>query len=141
MGQTSKTAPATILIVDDEERNRRLLDVLLRTDGYRTIAASNGDEALALASAMRPHLVLLDLMMPGMDGFEVTSALKRNPSTSAIPIMIVSALDDIAAHRRLLASGADEFINKPVDRWELSLRLARLLAHRSDAAEGAREQA
>ena len=120
------SARATVLIVDDEERNRRLLDVLLRTDGYQTLSASNGNEALALASSARPDMILLDLMMPGMDGFEVMRALRSNPSTSAIPIVIVSALDDVAAHRRLLASGADEFINKPVDRWELSLRMSKL---------------
>lgn len=141
MRQTRKKPSATILIVDDEERNRRLLDVLLRTDGYQTISASSGNEALALANSKQPDLILLDLMMPGMDGFEVTGALKNDPSTSSIPIMIVSALDDIAAHRRLLASGADEFINKPVDRWELSLRLTKLLVGAPDAAEGADDDA
>lgn len=118
---------ATILIVDDEERNRRLLDVLLRTDGYQTLSASSGRDALVLAASAQPDLILLDLMMPGMDGFEVTHALRNDPVTAAIPIMIVSALDDVATQRRLLASGADEFIRKPVDRWELSLRLSRLL--------------
>lgn len=122
-----QTQQATVLIVDDEERNRRLLDVLLRTDGYQTLSAGSGREALALAASARPDLILLDLMMPGMDGFEVTHALRSDPATSGIPIMIVSALDDVATHRRLLASGADEFIRKPVDRWELSLRLSRLL--------------
>jgi CheY-like chemotaxis protein len=141
MYQTAKTAPAIILIVDDEERSRRLLDVLLRTDGYQTISASNGNDALALAKSAQPDLILLDLMMPGMDGFEVTCALKNDAATSAIPIMVVSALDDIAAHRRLLASGADEFINKPVDRWELSLRLARLLTGAPDGEEGAGDDA
>lgn len=122
-----QTEHATILIVDDEERNRRLLDVLLRTDGYQTVSAGSGHDALTLAVSAHPDLILLDLMMPGMDGFEVTQAIRNNPATSTIPIMIVSALDDVATHRRLLASGADEFIRKPVDRWELSLRLTRLL--------------
>ncbi|WP_420473572.1 response regulator [Noviherbaspirillum sp. ST9] len=121
------TGYPTILIVDDEERNVRLLDVLLRTDGYRTLSASSGAEALALATSAQPDLILLDLMMPGMDGFEVTQALKNASATAAIPVLIVSALDDVATRRRLLASGADEFIRKPVDRWELSLRMSRLL--------------
>jgi CheY-like chemotaxis protein len=124
------TEHARILIVDDEERNRRLVDVLLRTDGYQTLSAGSGREALALAASAHPDLILLDLMMPGMDGFEVTHALRSDPVTSAIPIMIVSALDDVATHRRLLASGADEFIRKPVDRWELSLRMSRLLGQK-----------
>jgi CheY-like chemotaxis protein len=139
MLQINTSASARILIVDDEERNRKLLDVLLRTDGFQTISASAGIEALVLALSEKPDLILLDLMMPGMDGFEVTRWLKSNPVTSAIPVMIVSALDDVAAHRRLLASGADEFINKPVDRWELSLRLSKMLRSRCVAAEGAGE--
>jgi CheY-like chemotaxis protein len=139
MLQINTSASARILIVDDEERNRKLLDVLLRTDGFQTISASAGIEALVLALSEKPDLILLDLMMPGMDGFEVTRWLKSNPVTSAIPVMIVSALDDVAAHRRLLASGADEFINKPVDRWELSLRLSKMLRSRCVAVEGAGE--
>ena len=134
-----KSAPAKILIVDDEERNRKLLDVLLQTEGYQTLSAESGAEALSLAASEEPDLILLDLMMPDMDGFDVTRSLKSNPATSDIPIMIVSALDDVAARRRLLASGADEFINKPVDRWELSLRLEKLLRGHSDPAEGGGE--
>ena len=131
---SEETAAAKlVLIVDDEERNRRLLDVLVRTEGYQTISASNGHEAIALAKSAQPDLILLDLMMPAMDGFDVTSALKNDPATSAIPIIIVSALNDMAVRRRLLASGVDEFINKPVDRWELSLRLSRLLSRRYPA--------
>jgi response regulator RpfG family c-di-GMP phosphodiesterase len=62
-----------------------------------------------------------------MDGFDVVRLLKNNPRTSGIPIIVVTALQDVASHRRMLASGVDEFINKPVDRWELSLRISRLL--------------
>jgi len=117
----------TILIIDDEERNRKLLDVFVKADGHNTLAAAGGKEGIALAASELPDLILLDLMMPGMDGFEVVRWLKGNPATSSIPVIIVSSLDDVAAHRRMLASGADEFINKPVDRWELSLRMSRLL--------------
>lgn len=135
------TEHATILIVDNEERNLRLLDVLLRTDGYQTLSASSGEEALALATSAHPDLILLDLMMPGMDGFEVTQALKNTSATAAIPIVIISALDDVATQRRLLASGADEFIRKPVDRWELSLRMSRLLGTNRPAEEGSADHA
>jgi len=117
----------TILIVDDEERNRKLLDVFVKADGYHTLAAAGGKEGIALAASELPDLILLDLMMPGMDGFEVVRWLKGNPSTCSIPVIIVSSLDDVAARQRMLASGAEEFINKPVDRWELSLRMSRLL--------------
>lgn len=76
------------------------------------MSAGSGRDALGLAASARPDLILLDLMMPGMDGFEVTRALRNDSSTSAIPIRIVSALDDVATHRRLLASGTDEFMRK-----------------------------
>lgn len=121
---------AKVLIVDDEERNRRLFDVFAKADGYTTIGAADGQTGLALAVAEKPDIILLDLMMPGMDGFEVARWLKANPLTCSIPIIIVTALEDVASHRRMLASGADEFINKPVDRWELSLRISKLLQSR-----------
>ena len=125
---------AKILIVDDEERNRRLLDVFAKADGYETVAAANGETALRLALSECPDLILLDLMMPGMDGFEVTRWLKANPLTNPIPIIIVTALEDVASHKRMLTSGAEEFINKPVDRWELSMRIAKHLQPRQSSA-------
>lgn len=124
-----ETPPATILIVDDDERNRKLLDVFARADGHQTILAKDGEEALLLAASHMPNLILLDLMMPGMDGFDLVRRLKDNPVTQSIPLMIVSALDDVASGQRIAASGADDFIRKPVDRWELSLRMFRLLRH------------
>lgn len=126
---------AKILIVDDEERNRRLLEVFAKADGYATVNAADGESALTLALSESPDLILLDLMMPRMDGFEVTRWLKANPLTHQIPIIIVTALQDVAAHKRMLASGADEFINKPVDRWELSMRIAKLLQNSACASE------
>lgn len=123
---------AKILIVDDEERNRRLFDVFAKADGYVTVGAASGAQGLELAVSEKPDIILLDLMMPGMDGFEVARGLKANPATRSIPIIIVTALEDVASHLRMLASGADEFINKPVDRWELSLRISKLLQARRD---------
>jgi len=117
----------TVLIVDDEERNRKLLDVFVKAEGYKTIAAAGGKAGMAMAASELPDLILLDLMMPDVDGFDVVRWLKGNPATRAIPVIIVSSLDDVAAHKRILVSGADEFINKPVDRWELSLRMSKLL--------------
>ncbi|HZW23107.1 response regulator [Noviherbaspirillum sp.] len=120
--------PATILIVDDEERNRKLLEVFMQAEGYRTISVGDGREAVAVASRERPRLILLDMMMPGMDGFDVARALKARAELSAIPVIVVSSLDDIASRRRVLSAGADEVVNKPVDRWQLSQHVARLLA-------------
>lgn len=118
---------ATILIVDDEERNRKLLEVFMQAEGYRTISVGDGREAVALASRERPNLILLDMMMPGMDGFDVARALKGEPTLRHIPLIIVSSLDDIASRRRVLSAGADEVLNKPVDRWQLSQHVSRLL--------------
>ena len=121
---------AKILIIDDEERNRRLFEVFAEADGYDIAVAANGEIGLALAAAELPDLILLDLMMPKMDGFEVARALRSNPATRPIPIIVVSSLDDIASRQRMLASGADEFIVKPVNRWELSLAMSKLLRSR-----------
>ena len=124
-------AIAKILVIDDEERNRKLLEVYVQADGHQAIIADSGDEGIALAAIERPDLILLDLMMPGMDGFEVIQWLKNHPATRNIPIIVVSALDSVAAQQRLQTSGADMFLNKPVDRWELTSCISKLLATRS----------
>lgn len=118
---------ATILIVDDEERNRKLLEVFMQAEGYRTLSVGDGREAVDLALREPPDLILLDMMMPGMDGFDVARALKANLTLRRIPLIIVSSLDDIASRRRVLSAGADEVVNKPIDRWQLSQHVSRLL--------------
>lgn len=118
---------ATILIVDDELRNRKLLEALLRPEGYQTESASSGDEALAMIEHRAPDLILLDIMMPGLDGHEVARRLKGNPATANIPIIMVTAQIDRAARLTGLNAGAEEFLTKPVDRAELWLRVRNLL--------------
>ena len=118
---------ANILIIDDEERNRRLFEVFVKADGHHVESAASGEAGLKLATATPPDVILLDLMMPGRDGFEVARALKANPVTQEIPIIVISSLDDIASHQRLVSSGIDDFIVKPIDRWELSQRIAKVL--------------
>ena len=117
----------TILIVDDEPHNRRLLEALLLPEGYRTQCASCGEEALAMAAACPPDLILLDIMMPGMDGYAVAKALKAQPATANVPIIMVTAHIDRSARLAGLDSGAEEFLTKPVDRAELWLRVRNLL--------------
>jgi CheY-like chemotaxis protein len=124
------TAPAKILIIDDEERNRTLLEVFVKADGHQVIFACNGEEGVSVAAIERPDLILLDLMMPGMDGFEVTQWLKNHPATRNIAIIVVSALDSAVAQQRMHMSGAEMFLCKPVDRWELTSCISRLLAGR-----------
>ncbi|WP_151636488.1 response regulator [Noviherbaspirillum aerium] len=117
----------TILIVDDEERNRRLLEVFASADGYRTLSATTGEQGLLLARNELPDLVLLDLMMPGMDGFEVARILKGQAETAGIPLIVVSSLDDAASRGRMQVSGIDKILTKPIDRWLLSRAIAELI--------------
>ncbi|MES2743628.1 MAG: EAL domain-containing protein [Pseudomonadota bacterium] len=121
----------TILIVDDEAVNRRLLAVLLRPEGYRTEGAASGEEAIALIKVSAPDLILLDIMMPGIDGYQVASILKANPATLNIPIIMVTAHAERAARLAALDAGAEEFLTKPVDRAELWLRVRNLLRLKS----------
>lgn len=118
---------ASILIVDDEPINCKLFEALLRPEGYLTRSASSGKEALALVAQCAPDLILLDIMMPDMNGYEVANILKANPATANIPIVMVTALIDHNAHLKGLKAGAEEFLTKPVDRAELWLRVRNLL--------------
>jgi signal transduction histidine kinase len=127
----SQATAHTILIVDDESKNRRLLEALLRPEGYLTRAAANGEEALAEIAQSAPDLILLDVMMPGIDGYQVAARLKAAHATSSIPIIMVTALIDREARVAGLKAGAEEFLTKPVDRTELWLRVRNLLRLKS----------
>ena len=118
---------ATILIVDDEIVNRKLLEVLLQTEGHLTLCAGSGAEALTLIAQRAPDLILLDIMMPDMDGYQVASILKADPATANIPIIMVTAHTDPSTRLAGLNAGAEEFLTKPVDRIELWLRVRNLL--------------
>ncbi len=119
--------PAKILIIDDDESNRKLLEVLVQADGHTAISAADGEVGIALAYAEQPDVILLDLMMPGLDGFEVVRRLKNNASTASLSIIVVTALYDVASRQRVATWGADAVIMKPVDRWELSQWISKLL--------------
>jgi CheY-like chemotaxis protein len=121
------TEPASILIVDDESANRRLLRALLGPEGYVTRTAGSGEEALASIADDPPDLILLDVMMPGLDGRQVARAIKANPANRNIPIIMVTAQSDREARLTALDAGAEEFLTKPVDRAELWLRVRNLL--------------
>jgi len=119
--------PPRVLVVDDEERNRRLLVAMLEAEGCAALQAKDGQQALDLVRQNPPDLVLLDIMMPGMDGYAVVRTLKSDPATQAIPVVMVTALDDRASRVHALESGAEEFVTKPVDRLELRVRVKNLL--------------
>jgi putative two-component system response regulator len=121
------SATGKILVVDDEERNLRLIEALLAPLGHSILFAPDGPAALRCVAGDRPDLVLLDVTMPGMDGFEVARRLKADPQTSVIPIVMVTALKDVADRVKALEAGADDFLNKPVDKTELRARVKSLL--------------
>jgi putative two-component system response regulator len=112
-----------ILIVDDEEINIRLLTALCESLDYATLTARNGVEAVDITIREMPDLILMDVMMPKMNGFEATERLKSDERTSLIPIIIVTALDSRDDRLRGISIGANDFLTKPVDLEELSLRL------------------
>jgi signal transduction histidine kinase len=113
--------------VDDERRNSELLKVMLMSEGYVLLTAASGEEALALVADEPPDIILLDVMMPGMDGYEATAKIKGNPATKNIPVIMLTALDDRNARMLGLSAGAEDFLTKPVDRAELSVRVRNLL--------------
>ena len=118
---------ARILIVDDERHNRQLLEVMLEPEHFLLSTAASGEDALAMVAQQPPDLILLDVMMPGMDGYQVAATIKRDPATRNIPVIMVTALDDRNARLLGLSAGAEEFLSKPVDRAELCVRVRNLL--------------
>jgi two-component system cell cycle response regulator len=119
-----------ILVVDDEPQNLELLEAMLLPSGYEVSLAGDGEEALAAVHRERPGLILLDLMMPGLSGFEVCSRLKADPETREIPVLFVTALSQAGDKERALAAGGDDFLMKPVQRTELLARVDGLLRMR-----------
>jgi class 3 adenylate cyclase len=127
----SDAARAKILVVDDVAMNVKLLADLLGAKGYRTCTAASGPEALAVLAAERPDLVLLDVMMPGMSGYEVCQAIRADPAQAMLPVVLVTALDPAEERAKGLDAGADDFLSKPVSQAELLARVRSLLRIKS----------
>lgn len=118
---------ARILVVDDVVPNVKLLEAKLTSEYYEVITAANGEEAIAKTKSERPDIVLLDVMMPGMDGFEVCHKIKNDIDTAHIPVVMVTALTDTQDKVRGLEAGADDFLSKPIDDTALMARVRSLL--------------
>jgi len=119
--------PAKILVVDDTPANTKLLSDLLTFHGYEVVAAASGAEALEKVKTDHPDLVLLDIIMPGMNGYEVCRSIRRNPETEILPVVLVTSLDPAEERIHGLEAGADDFLAKPVNEQELLVRIRSLL--------------
>ena len=133
MSNAASTSPlpdlstATILIVDDNQQNLELMQAYLEDLGCRILTATDGDEAIELVESSPPDLMLLDVMMPRVSGFQVCEKLKSQPSTRDIIVIMVTALNEVGDYERAVECGTNDFIAKPVNKHELITRVRSLL--------------
>lgn len=127
---SSNSDKKLVLVVDDEIGTVKLLQIMLHHSGYRTIAALDGKEAIKLAIQHIPDLILLDIVMPGMDGYEVMQHLRSHPTVKHIPILVLSAMSSQESVALGLRLGADDYITKPTTAQELTMRIGVLLRTR-----------
>jgi two-component system alkaline phosphatase synthesis response regulator PhoP len=128
-----------ILVIEDDPATLRLIDYSLRHEGYQVLTASNGLEGLRKAHDAEPDLIILDVMLPGMDGFEICHSLRSEPDTAQLPILMLSAKAQEIDKDTGLKVGADDYLAKPADPSEIVSRVESLLATKKHAAQ-AREK-
>jgi len=135
--QKADDSVAAVLVVDDNKQNLELLLAYLEDVDCRTIAAAGGVEAIDIVKQTPPDLILLDVMMPKMSGFEVCKRLKNDAKTADIPIIMVTALSELGDIERAINCGTDDFLSKPVNKWELITRVRTMLKlkHLTDKLE------
>lgn len=143
MDSTHTASVPRVLLADDSPDNRLLMSLYLRRTGIQILTASNGEETLQVTAAMQPDLVLIDLSMPGMSGFEVCKRIKANPATTHTPVVFLTTLENRDDRINGVEAGADDFFLKPVQRDEFLLRVKSLLTtrRRTDPVAGAEADA
>ncbi len=133
----SEKGGPSVLVVDDNQQNLELLLAYLEDVDCKTFAANDGAQALEIVKTSSPDLILLDVMMPKMSGFEVCKRIKNDPKTADIPVIMVTALNELGDIERAINSGTDDFLSKPINKWELVTRVKTMLKlkHLTDKLE------
>lgn len=124
-----------VLIADDIQQNRELLEAYLADEGYEILMANDGQQTMQLVDQHQPDLILLDIMMPRMSGYEVCSQIKSDPARRGILVLMVTALNEAGDIEKAVNAGCDDFLTKPVNRLELRTRVRSLLRVRHLANE------
>ena len=135
MADEANLAESRVLIADDNEQNRELLDAYLADEGYTVLFANDGQEAMDVVDAQQVDLILLDIMMPRMSGYEVCEQLKSDVEKRDIPVLMVTALNEQGDIEKAVKAGCDDFLTKPVNQLELKTRVRSLLRVRHLANE------
>src|SRR5687767_8128584 len=123
LAQLSNVPIGNLLIIDDEENNRMLLKDTLEVQGHTVTEATNGPDALRLIAENVPDVVLSDVMMPQMDGYDVCKRIKENPATAHVPVILITALSERKERLAGIQAGANDFISKPIDVADVTLRV------------------
>lgn len=134
-GDDINLSGSRVLIADDNEQNRELLDAYLADEDYEILFANDGQETMDVVAAQQPDVILLDIMMPRMSGYEVCEQLKADPEKRSIPVLMVTALNEMGDIEKAVKAGCDDFLTKPVNQLELKTRVRSLLRVRHLASE------